>query len=100
MSLVRKELIRPEPTGLTGDEAFRFRHALIRDAAYEELSKESRSELHARYAAWLERTAGERADEYEEFLGYHLEQAFRYRAELIGVDDEALELADRARRVS
>ena len=40
---------------------------------------------------------GERADEYEEFLGYHLEQAYRYRVELIGVDDEALGLADRAR---
>ena len=43
--------------------------------------KETRSELHARYAAWLERATGERADEYEEFLGYHLEQAYRYRAE-------------------
>ncbi len=50
MSLVRKELIRPEPPDLTGDEAFGFRHALIRDAAYEGLSKETRSELHGRYA--------------------------------------------------
>jgi DNA-binding SARP family transcriptional activator len=97
MTLVRKELIRFEPPDWTGDEAFRFRHALIRDAAYEELSKQTRSELHARYAAWLEQAAGERADEYEEFLGYHLEQAFRYRAELTGVDDEAFALADRAR---
>ena len=98
MSLVRKELIRPEPPDLTGGEAFSFRHALIRDAAYEGLSKETRSELHAQYADWLEQAAGERADEYEEFLGYHLERAFRYRAELDGVDDEALRLADRARR--
>jgi DNA-binding SARP family transcriptional activator/class 3 adenylate cyclase len=98
MSLVRKELIRPEPPDLTGDEAFRFRHALIRDAAYEGLPKETRSELHHRHAAWLAQATRDRADEYEEFLGYHLEQAFRYRAELTGVDDEALGLADRARR--
>jgi DNA-binding SARP family transcriptional activator len=98
MSLVRKELIRPEPSDLSADEAFGFRHALIRDAAYEGVSKELRSELHARHAAWLEQATGERADQYEEFLGYHLEQAFRYRAELHGADEEALGLADRARR--
>jgi tetratricopeptide (TPR) repeat protein len=97
MSLVRKELIRPEPPDLTGDEVFGFRHALIRDAAYEALSKESRAELHARHAAWLERAAADRADEYDEFLGYHFEQAFRYRAELHGVDAEALRFADGAR---
>jgi DNA-binding SARP family transcriptional activator len=97
MSLVRKELIRFEPPDLTGDEAFRFRHALIRDAAYEELSKETRSELHGRYAAWLEHAAGARVDEYEEFLGFHLERAFRFRAELGDVDDRAVELAEGAR---
>ena len=97
MSLVRKELIRPEQSDVTGDEAFRFRHALIRDAAYEELSKETRADLHGRYAAWLEQETGERVDEYEEFLGYHFEQALRYRAEVIGVDDQAILHADRAR---
>ena len=39
MSLVRKELIRPEGAVLPGEEAFRFRHALIRDAAYEGVPK-------------------------------------------------------------
>jgi DNA-binding SARP family transcriptional activator/class 3 adenylate cyclase len=97
MSLVRKELIRFEPPDWTGDDAFRFRHALIRDAAYEGLPKETRSELHRRHAAWLERATSDRADEYEEFLGYHLEQALRYRTELTGIDDDALALADQAR---
>ena len=41
MSLVRKELIRAEPAILPGEEAFRFRHALIREAAYEGLAKEA-----------------------------------------------------------
>ncbi len=96
MSLVHKELIHPAPPDLTGDEGFRFRHALIRDAAYEGLSKESRSQLHARYATWLEQTAGEQAAEFEEFLAYHLEQAFLYRSELGLVDSETREIGDRA----
>ena len=96
MSLVRKELIRAEPATLPGQDAFRFRHALIREAAYEGLAKAARSDLHERHAVWLERTLGERVVEAEEFLGYHLEQAYAYRAELGPVDARALQLADRA----
>jgi len=87
MTLVRKELVRPDRSGTTGDEAFRFRHILVRDAAYGSLPKEQRADLHARFAAWLERIAGERQLEYEEVMAYHLEQAHRYRAEL-GLADE------------
>ncbi|MEP6468535.1 MAG: adenylate/guanylate cyclase domain-containing protein [Chloroflexota bacterium] len=87
MTLVRKELVRPDRSGSTGDEAFRFRHILVRDAAYGALPKEQRADLHARFAAWLERAAGERQLEYEEVMAYHLEQAYRYRAEL-GLTDE------------
>ena len=96
MSLVRKELIRAEPGTLPGQDAFRFRHALIREAAYDGLSKAARSDLHERYAAWLEQTLGDRVVEAEEFLGYHLEQAYGYRAELGPVDAKALQLADGA----
>src|SRR4029077_8667955 len=53
-ALVRKELIRPHPATLQGDDAFRFRHLLIRDAAYDALPKASRAELHERFANWLE----------------------------------------------
>jgi class 3 adenylate cyclase/tetratricopeptide (TPR) repeat protein len=96
LSLVRKELIRGEPATLPGQAAFRFRHALIRDAAYEGLSKVARSDLHERHAAWLEQTLGDRVVEAEEFLGYHLEQAYAYRAELGPVDAKAMWLADGA----
>src|SRR5205085_3808799 len=34
LALVRKQLIRPSAATLPDDEAFRFRHLLIRDAAY------------------------------------------------------------------
>ena len=96
MALVRKELVRPDRSGTTGDEAFRFRHILVRDAAYGSLPKEQRADLHARFAAWLERVAGERLLEYEEVIGYHLEQAHRYRNELGLTDELTRTLASRA----
>jgi class 3 adenylate cyclase/tetratricopeptide (TPR) repeat protein len=95
MALVRKELVRPDRTQLPGDDAFRFRHLLIRDAAYDSLPKAARAELHERFAAWLE-THGPDLIELDEILGYHLERAHRYRAEL-GVDGEETDgLARRA----
>jgi class 3 adenylate cyclase len=79
-SLVRKELVRPERTQIPGDDAFRFRHLLIRDTAYEALPKATRAELHELFAGWL----AEHGDllELDEIVGYHLEQAARYRREL------------------
>jgi class 3 adenylate cyclase len=87
MTLVRKELVRPDRSATTGDEAFRFRHLLVRDAAYASLTKEQRADLHARFADWLERVAADRSIEYEEVIAYHLEQAHGYRSEL-GLTDE------------
>ena len=91
-ALVRKELIRPDRSRLPGDDAFRFRHLLIRDAAYEALPKATRAELHERFADWLEQRRP-RLVELDEILGYHLEQAARYKAEL-GQPDAVL--AERA----
>ena len=80
-ALVRKELIRPDRR-FAGGRAFRFRHLLIRDAAYESIPKEARAELHERFAAGSSSATGDRTSEYDEIVGYHLEQAYRYRAEL------------------
>ena len=79
--LVHKELIRPHPATLSGDEAFRFRHLLIRDAAYDGMPKATRAELHRRFARWLEQNAGD-LSELDEIAGWHLEQATRYGREL------------------
>ena len=87
-ALAAKELIRPGGTSFAGEDALRFAHLLIRDAAYEQMLKETRAELHERFVAWLERRAEARAVEYEEIIGYHLEQAYRYREELGPVGDE------------
>jgi class 3 adenylate cyclase len=94
MALVRKELIRPDESELPGEDAFRFRHLLIRDAAYDSLPKEVRSDLHERFAEWLTRVAG-RA-EMDEIVGYHLEQAHRYSMELGPLDERAAEIGRRS----
>jgi class 3 adenylate cyclase/tetratricopeptide (TPR) repeat protein len=96
MTLVRRELVRIDGRSFAGQDAFRFRHILIRDAAYESMSKELRAELHERFAQWLARTAGERVIEYEEIIAHHLEEAYRYRGELAPVDERAEALARRA----
>ena len=94
-SLVRKELIRSEDSAPAAGDTFGFRHALIREAAYDALPKAARSDLHERHATWLEGTLGSRVSEAEEILGYHLEQAYRYRSEL-GAADIDHDLARRA----
>jgi class 3 adenylate cyclase/tetratricopeptide (TPR) repeat protein len=94
--LVRKELIRPYRSALFPvEDAFRFRHQLIRDAAYDGMPKELRAELHERFGRWLETNRSE----YEEIVGYHFEQAFRLKEQLGPVDDELRALAARAGRL-
>ena len=81
-TLVRKELVIPERSTFPAEDAFLFGHILIRDAAYDGLSKMVRAQLHERFAAWLEAKMGDRVVEYEEILGYHLEEASNYHNEL------------------
>lgn len=95
-NLLRMELIRREQAAFPNEEAYRFRHVLIRDAAYQGLAKQTRSELHERIAGWLEQVVGDRVLEYGEIIAYHLEQAYRYRAELAPPDAAAAALALRA----
>src|SRR5207248_2812569 len=91
-----KEFIRPDRALFPGDDGFRFGHMLIRDAAYDSLPKRLRADLHERFADWLESRAADRAAEFREIIGYHLEQAFRYRIELGGSDEHSIELGRRA----
>ena len=87
LTLVRKEFIRPDRSQLPGDDGFRFGHILIRDAAYDSVPKRLRAELHERFADWIAERMAEQAP--DEIVGYHLEQAYRYGAEL-GAPDDAL----------
>jgi len=76
---------------------YRFDHILIRDTAYAGLLKRRRAELHEQFADWGERVNAERRRgvEYEEILGFHLEQAHTYLAELEEANDHQRQLAHR-----
>lgn len=79
-NLVRRDLLLHRENDLPG--AFRFGHLLIRDAAYEQLTKEDRAALHEAVGGRLLMLYGHRAAEFDELVGYHLEQAFRHRRDL------------------
>jgi tetratricopeptide (TPR) repeat protein len=77
-----------------GGGDYTFRHALIRDAAYRGLAKESRASLHERQALLLaEASLGEVDDET---IGYHLEQAVQHHEQLRPPNDATHALAARA----
>jgi hypothetical protein len=95
VTLVRKDLVRPEPTVLADDEAYRFRHLLIRDTAYDALPKAVRAQLHERFALWLGEHGADLV-ELDEIVGYHLEQAYGYRTELGPLDGVATAIGERA----
>ncbi len=88
-ALVRKDFVRPHETL---EDTFRFEHILLRDAAYDRIPKAHRSDLHDRFAHWLEA----RGDEFDEIVGYHLEQAHRCLVELGPGGARAAELSERA----
>jgi class 3 adenylate cyclase len=95
-TLQRKQLFRADEAVVPGQDAYRFRHILIREAAYERVAKEVRARWHEAYAGWLDEVAGERSGEYEELLGHHLAEAARYRIEIGVVDPGTHALAGRA----
>jgi predicted ATPase len=78
LALVRTDLIRPAGPR---EGTFRFRHQLIRDAAYDGISKERRATLHERFADWLEQHRAT-VPSVDELLGHHLESAVVFRREL------------------
>ena len=93
--LLRKDLVVSERSTVRGEDAYRFRHILIHDAAYEALPKVERSAMHEEFAAWLG-AAGPRTGEVEEILGYHFQEAYRNRTALGPPDETARNLAERA----
>ncbi|HET7855961.1 MAG TPA: tetratricopeptide repeat protein, partial [Gaiellaceae bacterium] len=66
---------------ISGEDAFKFKHVLIREVAYGGLSKAARAGFHQRFAKWLHKRVGE---ELLEVRAYHLDQATALLAELDG----------------
>jgi len=98
MSLARKHLIHRESQTGGSEERFRFDHVLIRDATYTGMLKRARATLHERFVGWADRVNRDRdrAVEFEEILGYHLEQAYSNLKELGPLDDHGHGLGARA----
>ena len=94
--LLQKEVVFSDAQLLSGEDAYRFGHILVRDAAYRGLPKETRADLHERFATFLADTTGDRVGEYEEIIGYHLEQAFGFRMELGPLNEVAVDFAPAA----
>jgi class 3 adenylate cyclase/tetratricopeptide (TPR) repeat protein len=87
-TLVQKHLVQRIEDGDEG--AHRFEHIMIRDTAYDGILKRARADLHERFVAWADGVNRDRAAEFEEILGYHLEQAWTYLTELGPLDDHGL----------
>ncbi len=93
--LLRRDLLRPEKPALAGEDAVRFRHELIREAAYESLPKADRAHLHELHARWLE-TLGAAVPEPDARIGFHLERACNLAREVGSEGGKAHDLAARA----
>lgn len=92
VALARKGLIGGDQAEFPGEDAFRFTHALIREATYAGIPKLLRSRLHAAVAEWLE----QRHDAAHEIVGFHLEQACLLATEVGHAGPREDELASRA----
>ncbi|HET9673400.1 MAG TPA: BTAD domain-containing putative transcriptional regulator [Gaiellaceae bacterium] len=91
VSLVHAGFVRRQRVA-AADDTFAFQHVLIRDAAYAAVPKSRRAELHERLGDWLI----EHGDAPDELVGFHLESAYRYLAELGPVGRHAGRLAEEA----
>ncbi len=101
-TLARKRFIESAATA-DGDVLFRFHHHLVRETVYGGLLKRARARLHIDFVRWADQVNAERdrALEFEEILGYHLEQAHRYLGELGPLDDQGIAIGvDAARRLT
>jgi class 3 adenylate cyclase/tetratricopeptide (TPR) repeat protein len=100
--LVRLDLVRPDHTPAAvplppgSGESYRFRHIMIRTVAYDRMPDDRRAELHERYADWLEQNTEDRRSQFDELVGYHLYEAYRYTQKLDPDGDRARELGRRA----
>ncbi|MGO9179120.1 MAG: adenylate/guanylate cyclase domain-containing protein [Candidatus Limnocylindrales bacterium] len=102
-SLAAKQLVKAGQAESESDPSYRFQHILIKDAAYQGLLKRSRAIFHERFVIWADRVNADagRTTEFEEILGWHLEQAHRYRKDLGPLDEHGIAVGiDASRRLS
>ncbi len=102
IALTKKQLVHAVPLP-DEDPIYRFHHHLVRDTIYNGLLKRTRATLHVDFVSWADRINAERGRglEFEEVLGYHLEQAQRYLRELGPLDEKGKDIGrDASRRLA
>jgi class 3 adenylate cyclase len=80
-NLEERDLVLSRLTSaMAGQPEYAFKHALIRDVAYESLPRRERPAAHATVAGWIADTAGERRLEFVELLAHHYREAWLGRS--------------------
>ena len=97
--LSQRELVRPAFPFIAGQRAFRFGHALVRDAAYAAMPLAARAEAHERLAGWLA-DLGVAVPEASARIGTQLERAWRAASELRLPTERLEDLAHKRRHGS
>ena len=76
LHLSKQQLIFPQPRSAFADaHEYRFKHAILRDVAYETVLLKLRRLYHRLVAEWLEANCRERLDEYAGLIATHYERA-------------------------
>ena len=70
-------------SSMSGQRELIFRHALVRDVAYESLPRRDRVGMHRDTGGWIERTYAGRREEVVELIAHHRAAAYR-----VGATDE------------
>jgi class 3 adenylate cyclase/tetratricopeptide (TPR) repeat protein len=96
--LSRKELVRPDRvSSMEGEAEYGFWHLLVRDVCYAQIPRAARAARHRSAAAWIERKAGERAEDLADVLAHHYLSALEL-SRAVGQEAEAEELEAQAIR--
>lgn len=75
-ALEKRELVfRRQTSAFTGAQAYIFKHAMLRDVAYESVLLRQRPLYHRQAADWLVAESGERVAEYASAIAGHYEAA-------------------------
>ena len=80
--LAQRDLIRPiKKSSIEGEDEWTFAHALIRDVAYERLSRADRASRHEQIGRWIEATSKDRMTDVAEVLAHHFGEAIRLQSD-------------------
>jgi class 3 adenylate cyclase/tetratricopeptide (TPR) repeat protein len=72
LELTQRDLVRSVRVSVVeGDRQYAFRHAVLRDVAYDGLPRGVRAAKHAAVADWLQHDSGARVDEVADVLAHH-----------------------------